>query len=772
MGGYEGADHINGHGMPLQMGRLTQHDERANSDYAALREFGISCIRESIGWRLVEVQGRFDFSSLQSRLDAARVHGIQIVWTFCHYGWPDDVNVFDDVWIERFERFCTHTMAFLNEDSRREWRHGRRPPPVYTPINEISFLTWAVCETGLIYPSLGNRRGEAAAVKQRLVRGAMAACDVIWKTEPSARILTVDPMVHIIAPASKPELAAQAMALRNFQFQAWDMLAGLSEPHLGGHPKYLDLVGINYYHDNQWEFDTQMRLHWHLGDPRRMPFRDLLAEAHTRYQRPLVVAETSHIGVGRGTWIAEITNEVIAALQKEIPVLGVCLYPLIDRPDWQNLEHWHNSGLWDLHRNGTALERQICVPYALDLKLAQRALDPVLLQLPPPVPSSFFGGSSLPSLVVFCHLRWDFVFQRPQQLMTRLGHNRQIIFVEEPVFDAGPSYMEISSPCANVQVLRAHTSVRAPGFHADQWQTVQVLLDRALRLLCPGTYCAWFYTPLALPLLDGLKPLAVVYDCMDDLSAFALAPPLTQQRDRELLSASDLVFTAGPSLQQQKGSQHPAVHCFPNAVDAAHFAKGRESAHAHPVLLALARPRLGYFGVVDERFDAVLLAAIADARPRWQLCIVGPVVKIDPAALPRRANIHYFGHQPYADLPSFLAGWDVCLIPFALNAATRTISPTKTLEYAAAGLPIVSTPIADVVALYGDLVRFGDGTSAFLQACEGALDESAQERAARCRLMRQRVESLSWDATASELANLLDLAIQKKAGAQMLQNGP
>lgn len=772
MGGYEGADHINGSGTPLDTSRLTQHEERADADYAALREFGISCVRESVGWRLVEKQGRFDFSSLQSRLDAARNHGIQIVWTFCHYGWPDDVNVFDDMWIERFERFCARTIGFLAEDSRQEWRHGPRPVPVYTPINEISFLTWALCETGLIYPNRGDHHADSFAVKKRLVRGAMAGSDVIWKAEPSARLLSIDPMVHIIASAAKPELAMQAMAQRNSQFQAWDMLAGMSEPQLGGHPKYLDLVGINYYHDNQWEFDTQLRLHWHLGDSRRMPFRDLLAEAHVRYQRPLVVAETSHIGVGRGTWIGEIATEVTAALQAKIPVLGVCLYPLIDRPDWENLNHWHNSGLWDLDRNGAAMERRLCVPYALDLKVAQRALDPVLLQLPPQAPSSFTGGSGLPSLVVFCHLRWEFVFQRPQQLMTRLGHDRQIIFVEEPVFDAGPSYMEISSPGVNVQVLRPHTAVLAPGFHGDQIQILQVLLDRALRLLCPGPYSAWFYTPMALPLLQGLKPLAVVYDCMDDLSAFSLAPSAMRQRDLELLAVSDIVFTAGPSLYQQKASQHPSVHCFPNAVDVTHFARGRDPANAHPLLLPLARPRLGFFGVVDERFDGVLLAAIADARPHWQLCVVGPVVKIDPASLPRRANIHYFGHQPYADLPSFVAGWEVCLIPFALNAATRTISPTKTLEYAAAGLPIVSTPVVDIVALYGDLVRIGNGASEFLQACEGALNESPQERAARCLLMRQRVEALSWDATASQMAGLLDLAIQKKTGARILRDSP
>ena len=368
-------------------------------------------------------------------------------------------------------------------------------------------------------------------------------------------------------------------------------------------------------------------------------------------------------------------------------------------------------------------------------------------------------------IVVFCHLRWDFVFQRPQHLLTRLAKQRPIVFVEEPVLDAGPASMEISSPCANVTVLRPHSPVGAAGFHHDQMPVLRTLVVDALEAMKLGEYVAWFYTPMALPLLSSLAPQLVVYDCMDELSAFSKAPPELLQREHALLAAADIVFTGGPSLYEAKRFQHPAVYCFPSAVDAAHFARGRDPANAHPSLQTLSHPRVGFFGVVDERFDCGLLAALAKARPQWQICMVGPVVKIDPATLPQGPNIHYYGQQAYADLPSFLAGWDVCLMPFALNEATRFISPTKTLEYMAAERPVVSTAILDVASLYGDLVAIAHDPAEFISACDRALAELPEERKRRISLMRERVASLSWDATVSQMAELIDEALEARVSA-------
>ena len=222
-------------------------------------------------------------------------------------------------------------------------------------------------------------------------------------------------------------------------------------------------------------------------------------------------------------------------------------------------------------------------------------------------------------------------------------------------------------------------------------------------------YVAWLYTPMALPILQGLNPRAIVYDCMDELTAFKNSPRQLVQRESALLRVANLVFTGGPSLYHAKRERHPRVYCFPSSVDRAHFAQAKEGLAEHAALSGMAHPRLGFFGVIDERLDIELVAAIAARREHWQLILVGPVVKIDPQSLPKNANIHYLGQQEYAALPRLLAGWDVCLLPFALNDATRFISPTKTLEYMAAELPIVSTPIADVVGPYGEIVYSGNG---------------------------------------------------------------
>jgi UDP-galactopyranose mutase len=254
---------------------------------------------------------------------------------------------------------------------------------------------------------------------------------------------------------------------------------------------------------------------------------------------------------------------------------------------------------------------------------------------------------------------------------------------------------------------------------------------------------------------------------MDELSLFLGAPPELLSREEALLESADVMFTGGPSLYRAKQARHSNVHCFPSSVDAAHFRAARAgdpSAVAEAEDQAgLPRPRLGFFGVIDERLDLALLDHIAQARPEWQIVLVGPVVKIDPDSLPRRPNIHYFGQRSYDELPRYLRGWDVCLLPFAMNDATRFISPTKTLEYMAAELPIVSTPITDVVEPYGDMVYLGATPEEFLAACEAALSSSPDERARRSAQMRRVLAGTSWDVTVSAMETLLAAALAAKA---------
>ncbi|HST45190.1 MAG TPA: FAD-dependent oxidoreductase, partial [Luteimonas sp.] len=322
---------------------------------------------------------------------------------------------------------------------------------------------------------------------------------------------------------------------------------------------------------------------------------------------------------------------------------------------------------------------------------------------------------------------------------------------------------EISSPSPGVTVLRPHTPVAGQGFDGEQIDAVATQLKSYLDQHGISHYGVWFYTPMALPLLRGLNPEAIVYDCMDELSMFHHAPAALLPREDMLLRIADVVFTGGPSLFDAKRDRHANVHCVPSSVDSAHFGKARDPAIESALLAEIPHPRLGFFGVIDERLDLELLAKVADADPSWQVVVVGPVVKIDAADLPRRANLHYLPQQAYAALPALLAGWDVCLLPFALNDATRFISPTKTLEYMSAGKPVVSTAITDVAGLYGSGVAIAGDHAGFVEACRRALSEDAGARALRSDAQQQLVASTSWDSAADGMVRAIDAAIAERA---------
>lgn len=359
------------------------------------------------------------------------------------------------------------------------------------------------------------------------------------------------------------------------------------------------------------------------------------------------------------------------------------------------------------------------------------------------------------SLIVFSHLRWNFVYQRPQHLLSRLARRYRIHFFEEPIPGQGEEQLQIEEPAPNVRIYCPHSTIASPGFHDDQIPTLQRMVGQVIRSERIEDYGVWFYSPMALPLMQDLAPVVVVYDCMDELSAFRNAPRQVLQREGALLKRADIVFTGGPSLYRAKRDRHPNVHCFPSSVDAEHFRRARDG-DEHPLQQPVLKPRLGYFGVLDERLDLQLIEQLADASSNWHICMVGPVAKIDPTQLPRRPNIHYFGQQAYEELPRFIAGWDVCLQPFALNEATRFISPTKTLEYMAAERPIVSTPITDVVEPYGHVVHIGDGAAKFIEECQRALTLSGHESASRVELMRRTVAGTSWDQTAASMSQLIE----------------
>jgi UDP-galactopyranose mutase len=381
------------------------------------------------------------------------------------------------------------------------------------------------------------------------------------------------------------------------------------------------------------------------------------------------------------------------------------------------------------------------------------------------------GGETL---VCFSHLRWDFVFQRPQHLMTRFAASRRVVYWEEPVaaLDA-TSQLDVSvCPKSGVIVVTPHL---AEGIEGEaRTQALKMLLDQFLAAENINLPIRWYYTPMMLDFSGHVAAAAVVYDCMDELSNFKFAPPELRQLERELMDQADVVFTGGYSLYEAKRGQHANIHPFPSSVDRGHFAQARDlSAELEPHdQAALPRPRLGFYGVVDERMDLQLLAHIADARPDWTLVIVGPVVKIDPADLPQRPNIRYLGGKTYAELPLYLGGWDVALMPFAINESTRFISPTKTPEYLAGGRPVVSTPITDVIRHYGELegVRVASTPEAFVAECEAAL--ALEPGGAWLREVDVALSQLSWSQTFTRMSALVDQAVLKRQDALEIKVTP
>jgi UDP-galactopyranose mutase len=381
---------------------------------------------------------------------------------------------------------------------------------------------------------------------------------------------------------------------------------------------------------------------------------------------------------------------------------------------------------------------------------------------PRPVPVSGLGALLAPEslsadvgVVCFSHLRWDFVFQRPHHLFSRFARQRPVLWVEEPVVNGAPE------PRLDVRETPQGVHVAVPFLPsaldtAGAIQALRTLLQQELDRRGLHRFVSWYYTPMALPYTEDLQPELVVYDCMDELSAFKGAPARLADLERQLFSRADLAFTGGLSLYRAKRDRHHNIYGIPSSIDVEHYRHARVHQPEPADQSHIPHPRLGFFGVIDERMDLDLLAGLADARPDWHIVLLGPFAKIDPAEVPQRANLHYLGRKTYEELPSYVAGWDVALLPFARNEATRFISPTKTPEYLAAGRPVVSTSIEDVVHPYGEagLAHIADSVPEFVSAVEAALEEGVTNRTWLAKVDRL-LANTSWDRTWGDMASLM-----------------
>ena len=389
------------------------------------------------------------------------------------------------------------------------------------------------------------------------------------------------------------------------------------------------------------------------------------------------------------------------------------------------------------------------------------------------VPVEFEAEPSAPdsgptTLICFSHLRWNFVFQRPQHLMSRFAREMNVIYWEEPVevAETETPFLQVreAADAENVRLVVPHLPKGMPEDAREA--TLKRLLDAHLASQ-HGALVAWYYTPMMLPFSRHIEPAVLVFDAMDELSKFKFAPARLLDLEQELIDRADVVFTGGSSLFEAKKDRHSNVHCFPSSVDRAHFAKARARLFDPADQEDLPRPRLGFYGVIDERFDTELLAKAAEMRPDWSFVMVGPVVKIGEEDLPKRPNIHYLGPKTYDQLPSYLSGWDVALMPFAMNESTQFISPTKTPEYLAGGKPVVSTPVKDVVRHYGQLegVKIASTPEEFVAACDEAMELSRKPESGWLAEADLMLSSSSWDTTQARMAGLVADVLGTRTGA-------
>jgi UDP-galactopyranose mutase len=372
------------------------------------------------------------------------------------------------------------------------------------------------------------------------------------------------------------------------------------------------------------------------------------------------------------------------------------------------------------------------------------------------------------TLICFSHLRWNFVFQRPQHLMSRFARDMNVIYWEEPVDIPAreTAFLQVrdAENAANVRIVVPHLPEGMP--EAAREAALKRLLDAKLATIS-GPLIAWYYTPMMLPFSRQMDADAVVFDAMDELSKYNFAPERLLDLEQELIERADVIFTGGSSLYEAKKDRHANVHCFPSSVDRAHFAKARARSFDPADQEDLPRPRLGFYGVIDERFDVELLDELAAMRPNWSFVMVGPVVKIAEEDLPKRPNIHYLGGKTYEQLPAYLSGWDVALMPFAMNESTQFISPTKTPEYLAGGKPVVTTPIRDVVRHYGHLEGVGVAASAeeFAAACDAALKLAHDPESGWLAGADLVLSAASWDTTQARMAGLITDVLGTRTGA-------
>ena len=800
---------------------LTGHAGRWRSDIDALLASGVRCLRYPLRWPKIEpTSGEFDWQETDQVLgylhDAGAVPIVDLVHHTSYPGWL--TGGFADPGFSA--AFLRYTAAVA---TRYPWIAA------YTVFNE-PFATLFLAGHEGIWPPYDRGMTGFVGLLNSVLPAVSEAARCWAELLPAAHHVWVDTAEYHTGSGSGEEHARVANDRRHVVLDlvmSYDLdpkrpflkslLAAGGERLLDLPPARVDVLGLDYYCHSEWFYDDRRG---YAPSPHPAGFATIAEQYWHRYGLPMMLTETNLRGLptDRLSWLRHTLEEYELALSRGVPLHGYCWFPQIDSCDWDSLlarcarrvdpvgvlslnldgnrsgsvftEFWHAAAAGAAVASLPAYRfQQPCATQLAGLLPAMSHWpwqDPPEGETIPPVvvgtPADQKGSlpmsltSARPDLVVLSHLRWTWVWQRPQHLVSRLSRLRahdgsRTWFVEEPVSgDVDHPQLRTAECDGVVRIWLVVPTVPGqpeflgfddPAAAGYGGLVAQLLAERGR----PAAPDVWLYTPMAFDLAQSLQGGRLIYDVMDDLSAFHNASAGMSLRQRRALAEADVVFTGGRSLHQGvMGQRRRDVHLFPSGVDRAHYASSRalrqtrdgvDRAHyasSRALRQTRATPVAGYVGVIDERIDLSLLAQLADQLPDWTVRVVGPVAKIDAAILPRAANIEYMGFTPYEQLPTVMAGFDVALMPFALNEATRSISPTKTLEYLAAGLPVVSTRVPDVVVDYGTVVHLADDANEFAAGCRRVLMDDPTSRDRRVAPLLARQE---WDGIAVSMDTLL-----------------
>ncbi|MEO5802554.1 MAG: family 1 glycosylhydrolase [Verrucomicrobiota bacterium] len=785
----------------------TQHDRFWREDFKrAAEDLGCKWLRYSIPWHIVEpTRGVFDWKWADERFEVARQLGINLIVDLVHFGTPTWLpDAFGDV------DFPAALEEFSREFGRRYAGNIRSICPINEPL-----ITALFCGDVGLWPPHGRGLTSYTTILSRICQALNRSIRALRETMPDVEIVLCDALEYASAQTElcgeNPDLLKRMeedVRLRNnrrhivldlitgridagHELRPWLLQHGFSALDLNWflrNPAEIDVLGLDYYSHSEMEL-------YPCGEQLRQRLPEKLAGLYKtvrdywdRYHLPMMITETNCCGDDdrRREWLQTTVHDIKQLRDEGIPVIGYTWWPLVDHLDWDGallhrIGKIHRVGIYNLERQASGEMRRIPTQLVQAYRNVVTAGDKAVGSLRSDEMTMYLEKESMPvtkkrtqpqldyPIVVHCHLRWEGVWQRPQQFLSRLSQHHRVLFVEGPQLVEGnepPTFRLLPAPnFPNITVMQ--TFFPASRFHDGVWVDAERLrlLNEAVAGPLTGQFdkpVQWFYDPMAVTAFVGkLEERAIVYDCMDQLSQFKFAPPELIQRERELLAQADVVFAGGRKLHESKSKLNQNCHFYGCGVEIGHFAKAR----AHDTMIPhdldfIHRPMLGYFGVVDERLDYQLIEKLADANPNWSIVIIGPLAKVDPNSLPVRVNIYWIGKRDYAQLPAYTKAFDVCLMPFALNEATEYINPTKALEYMATGKQIVSSAVPDVISNFGSVVKVADGHDQFIQLCRSAVetpDQSAIQRGL------EMAEQNGWDSIVTKLEEHVRHVLKGKA---------